>query len=423
MDNYYKVADTTSTITDSFNYKAIKNSNTCDAISPSGAVKLLVLPIEFTDYTCSSQTLTDLNTALNGSGVTDTGYWESLASFYKKSSFGKFTPSYTVASKYVSGLTPAQFYAKETSSVPASSWILEQALANYKSVTGDSCTQFDHDGDGLIDAVILVYCCPDYSKDTAIKAIDTQGNVFWAYCYWDYDNYANASKTSPIGLNYFWMSYDFLYEEAASPKVDAHTLIHESGHLMGLDDCYSYDSKTLGSSKVYPAPMGGADMMDENVIDHDAFSKLALNWVKPYVVTGNSRITINPAESSGDCIVIPAKGSTWNGTAFDEYLLIELYTPTGLNALDAKIHYPHSVLGYGVRLWHVDARLAKYSYSSSGELQSIAYVEGSPATLDYDDLSYFSIAACNTASLREGEALDLGYNEVSLIQAGHPENT
>ena len=227
MDNYYKVADSTSTITDSFNYKALNNTSYCDTISPNGAVKLLVLPIELTGYTFSSQTLTDLNTALNGNGVTDTGYWESLASFYKKSSFGKFTPSYTVASKYVSGLTPAQFYAKNSSSVTASSWILEQAVANYKSVTGDNCTQFDHDGDGLIDAVIMVYSCHNTTQDAAIEAIDANNDVFWAYCFWDYDNYANASKTSPIGLNYFWMSYDFLYEEAASPKVDAHTLIHE----------------------------------------------------------------------------------------------------------------------------------------------------------------------------------------------------
>ena len=38
--------------------------------------------------------------------------------------------------------------------------------------------------------------------------------------------------------------------------VDSSTYIHETGHLLGLDDYYSYNPNTIG--KVY-----GADMMDE----------------------------------------------------------------------------------------------------------------------------------------------------------------
>jgi hypothetical protein len=77
-------------------------------------------------------------------------------------------------------------------------------------------------------------------------------------------------------------------------------------------------------------------MMDMNVTDHDAFSKLSLNWVKPYVVTGDSKIThqsgrkqwrLHPHSSQ--------KEAPGMAPAFDEYMLLELYTPTGLNQLDS----------------------------------------------------------------------------------------
>jgi hypothetical protein len=45
-------------------------------------------------------------------------------------------------------------------------------------------------------------------------------------------------------------------------------------------------------------------------------------------------MTVNSkkAKLQGDCLLIPAAGESYNGTAFDEYLMVELYTPDGLNA-------------------------------------------------------------------------------------------
>lgn len=421
-DNFYKV--TGNTTTNAFNYKAIKKTDSCDSLVSTGSPKILVLPIELKDYPFASQTLTDLQTVLNGNGASDTGYWESLASFYKKSSFGVFTPSYVVASAYQTNLTPSELMKKNTDSQTASSLILEEAVANYKTVSKDSGTQFDSDHDGLIDATIMVYSCPDASKSSTIKAVDPKGDLFWAYCYWDYDNAANASTTSPIGVNYFWMSYDFIYETVSSPKVDAHTLIHESGHLMGLDDYYCYDDATYNGNTVTPAPMGGVAMMDENVTDHDAFSKIALNWIKPYVVTGNARITIHPSSTSGEAILIPAHGKSWNGTAFDEYMLVELYTPTGLNELDSATKYSYDTKGYtgaGIRLTHVDARIAKYTWS--GNTASTSYLTSIPTSFSTSSTVSYGVPQSNTPSRQVGAAKTGNFNILTMIQAGYPQNT
>jgi hypothetical protein len=104
--------------------------------------------------------------------------------------------------------------------------------------------------------------------------------------------------------------------------------------------------------------MGGIDMMDYNIIDHNGFSKFALGWTNPYVVTGDADIEISPASSTGDSVLLSAD---WNGNPFDEYILIELYTPDGLNEKDSKSAYPgNNMRGFtvpGVRMYHIDARL------------------------------------------------------------------
>ena len=92
-------------------------------------------------------------------------------------------------------------------------------------------------------------------------------------------------------------------------KVDTHTYIHETGHLLGLSDYYSQDATQKFK------PMGGMDMMDYNLGDENTFSKMLLNWTRPYVITGETTITINASNKIGDCILVPAK--SWNGSSME----------------------------------------------------------------------------------------------------------
>ena len=54
----------------------------------------------------------------------------------------------------------------------------------------------------------------------------------------------------------------------------------------------------------------------------------------------------------------------WNKTIFDEYLIIEYYTPEGLNYQDSKHSYDSRnkmYQGSGLRIYHADARLIDFS--------------------------------------------------------------
>lgn len=137
----------------------------------------------------------------------------------------------------------------------------------------------------------------------------------------------------------------------------AETYIHETGHLLGLDDYYDYeDAKGSGEG------LGGADMMDYNVGDHNAYSKLILGWVDPTVITTTQTVTINAFESSGQFLMVLLD---YDGTYFSEYLLIDLYANTGLNALGASqqnslLYYDSTTkvgAEYGVRIYHVSSSI------------------------------------------------------------------
>ena len=279
-------------------YGDVERSIGLATVPSTGEVHLLAIPVEIGGYSFSANFRTDLDHVLNGQGKTDTGYWESLASFYEESSYGNLHLSFDIADTYDCGYTASELadYDTKNGTPAASEKVLNEAVENIASVKGaDYLKQFDNDGDGWLDGVILIYSCPNYSASTKIYNID-KNNTFWAYTYWA-SNDPNTAR--PTANTYFWCSYDFLYEAVNSPKVDAHTLIHEFGHMMGLDDYYGmYNVKGNQVSGYNPA--GGSIMEDENICDHDAFSKYALGWLKPYVVTGDSTITITPSQDGGE---------------------------------------------------------------------------------------------------------------------------
>ena len=340
-----------------FTYKEVRDGEIYFDPATTGSQRILVIPVKFQDdATISScrnyvggcdKALTDIEKAFFG----DPSYtgWESVSSYYYKSSYGKLklqgrvTDWFTVdkTSRQVNGLS-TQIYADQ------SYYVLREAAKWYEQNYGD-LEYYDQNNDGYVDAIWLVYDHP-YST--------LGNNIWWAYTFWDYQNTASGLKP----YTYAWASVDFLYEglyqQNGVAVTDAHTFIHETGHVLGLDDYYNYDeNSTYGAA-------GKIDMMDYNIGDHNAYSKMLLGWTMPKVVTGDTTITIAPFESSGDCILVRGD-STWNQTAMDEYLLIEFSTPTGLNYLDSLQPYTGGVQHFtesGIKIYHIDSRLGVFDY-------------------------------------------------------------
>lgn len=192
---------------------------------------------------------------------------------------------------------------------------------------------YDGNHDGMIDLLWIVY-----SKDR----VEGGTNQWWAYTSHDGSSY-NPNLYRPVVKTFCWASFSFMWG-----GYDPHTYVHETGHAYGLDDYYDYNA--------HWALMGKIDMMDSNIGEHNAFSKFALGWASPLVVDDSAIIDLKPYAESGESILLPSPN--YNGTSFDEYLILQYDTPTGLNERD---YYSNSsaVTGYtkpGLRILHVDAR-------------------------------------------------------------------
>lgn len=339
-------------------------------IPSTGAYNLLVIPVQFSDKPISDEQMDRLGKAFNGTSA-DTG-WESVNSYYKKSSYGKLDMTFDVQKPFVTDKN-YKYYEDysgkitvdgETITKTGDILLLELALAYYAQSL--DLTKYDTDNDGIIDAVYLIYSAP-VTYDSEANA----DSIYWAYVT-TYPTETQKYDGLEVGY-YLFAGFDFMDEHTGNSndtylgqdgytpykglKIMAETYIHETGHLLGLDDYYDYeDAKGSGEG------LGGADMMDYNVGDHNAYSKLILGWVDPTVITTTQTVTINAFESSGQFLMVLLD---YDGTYFSEYLLIDLYANTGLNFLGASqqnslLYYDLTTkvgAEYGVRIYHISSSI------------------------------------------------------------------
>ena len=313
----------------------------------TGNVEILVIPISFTNVEYDRDYKDILEVAFNGTSLL-TG-WESLASYYEKASYGQLHLHANIMNVYATGDPYHEVAMQDGNKYYPNDYVdnysnldikyLDKAIAYYDSAIDYS--KYDKNNDGYIDCVYIVYLAPIGESDNSL-------DYWWAYTNSVYGSVSTEYDGKKLDT-YLWLSYDFFSEEieGVSLNVNAETIIHETGHALGLDDYYDTNYNNNGG-------LGGGVMMDYNVGDHDAYSKAILGWINPYVVVNKDiEIEINIFGESGDAIFI---AKDYDGVYYNEYIVVDLYSPTGLNELQKGTNGLPSVLG--VRIMHVDATLS-----------------------------------------------------------------
>lgn len=333
--------------------------------TPNKHAKLLVIPIWFTDslsYISASKRESvrqDIQTVCFGNEI-DTG-WHSVASYYYQESFSQCLITGTVSDWY-----EVSYSSRDIDQTTTSNLVKDATNWYFFNHPIDARTNYDCDNNGYLDGVCLIYGAADYRHDSRR---DRNENL-WAYCYWLQDSKVKGTNVPNV---YFFVSYDFMYGvnnagirtgksyyagDCSHLILDAHTFIHETGHMFGLRDYYDYGTSSL-------SPAGGFSMQDSNVGGHDPYSVMALGWAKPYIPTTSMEIVIGAFQTTHEVILL---ANHEVNSPFDEYLLLELYTPTGLNHLDClyqyKTSYPRGPSSIGIRLWHIDGRLLRNPWNS-----------------------------------------------------------
>ena len=369
------------------------NENVCPSV---GDVNLLVIPVHLPGSSFNTpEVKEDIEKVFFGKDDSDNGYM-SLSEYYYESSFGKlnfqgFVTDWFDVTKYTNIKSLDDITMGTTGTIITE--ILREAT-EWAFDTYDSLNRKDYDqnNDGSIDGIWLVYDHYNYFNQILIEPDSSEGDLneaFWNYTSWDwYGDSPNLDVPTTSGFS--WASFDQIYSAYAeynehdvpdftnldSIPLDSHTFIHETGHLLGLDDLYTSDGRS---------PTGRSTMMDQNIGDLDPYSKLVLGWVTPYVVYGSSEILLTQnMYDDHSVIVIPSnyeeisteienlsdeekENYIYEFNPFSEYLIVDLYSPLGLNYKDTygneDGYYVHGreacVASTGVRIYHCDSRIFK----------------------------------------------------------------
>lgn len=328
-------------------YDVMTNNANYHLMPSEGEQKILVIPVKFENEGTDSNYLgiekdeyiENIKKAFFGCSKNNS--YVSVAQFYDISSYGKLK----IKGKVCDEIYTMPYKVSEIKELPESvnardyvSNEYEKIINWYESIYHDIDTfkaetglKGDHDV-----PIYLIYDYPTVEDENPY-------NLFWNYTFRE----KNISWTSYYSLN------------VHRNKVDAHTLIHEVGHLLGLVDYYPTETTKKNDNIIEPVKC--IDMMDCSLGDHTGLSKMLLNWVRPYQVKDSCEASLKSFTESGELLLL---NDNWNGTVFDEFYLVEFYTPTALNRFDVTYGNNRAKLPLlpGIKLYHVDTNLGFYTY-------------------------------------------------------------
>ena len=232
-------------------------------------------------------------------------------------------------------------------SKPADSGLSDLAYLN------QYLSKFDADGDMRIDGCYVAVA---------------GGHNGWANQWWAYRTGGSRVYIGSYMLPSVIQVIDTMHteEESAVPGDDVEdyitTFIHETGHQLGLDDYYSYESD-LQKINTFA-------MMSTNAGDQDGFAKMLLGWLPEgsiQWVDEDGTIELSPYAESGDVALILPKEEKAKYGVYSQFILAEYYTPTRNDIVDTynrkrlrvsdnsiiTLDQPEPAL----RMYHVYARL------------------------------------------------------------------
>lgn len=364
-----------------------KRSGTSEVLLPSvGKTPLLIVPIITVG---DEDKATDANLKLIKKaffGNSEDLHFESLHSYYYQSSNGRLDLTGGITDYYNpstdengnSDLKNSDWTKYTSSSVTN---ILAKQVTNWVKATYTDLDMkvYDSNNDGYIDGLWMIYLHEQTDSDTP----------FWAFKH--YLQKIDSDIENPNPNLYGWASIAFINDKSYGTKksgkwdnadCDAHTLIHETGHMLGLNDYYSY------AYSGYSA-LGKIDMMENNLNDHNGYSKLLLGWTKPYIVYKNCEIEIPSSQKDDAAVVIfddeninslTKKDGKVQFNCFNEYMVFELFTPKNLNKQGYDCYSVNPLTETGIRALHVDNRL--FTWQNRGGVKDVFISENGTAAFN-----------------------------------------
>lgn len=367
----------------------IRKSQNRTGLPAQGEANLLVVPINFKDDDIiQNQVGNEIDITISEEdrealkelyfGTTKEGSYPSVQEFYKTSSFNKLnlsgvvSPLVTLPETYRNYLVKTAMTSKKDVYNEIVTYVYDYLFEQTKTYyLGD----FDSDDDKRVDSITLVMNYP-YDISFQNDALDEShldftslNNVFFT------KDFAEPEKSK---INSYAMISDCFRQYYYNDR-DAREYIRLVGQMLGLDN---YEDTTINpNTGTIRAPLGYTDMNSGGIGDHNPFSKYQLGWIEPKFISASDisdeglKIKLKGSINSGEAIIL----HTGDKNPFSEYLMLDFYTPFGVNALDSMTQSIYGTTTFSkasIRVFQVDARLVRgfgdsfYDYNGKIDLNA-----------------------------------------------------
>ena len=268
-----------------------KEDDTLEALQ-----NLIGAPLSVSNANTESDDSVSLESTINPNA--DFAPYDSLHAYYQRSSYGKLSISGTAFS--YTAQHPRSYYSDEN---------INELFAEALTALDDESKEnvdfgnYDANNDSVIDTVYLHF------------AGESSG---WGSTWWSNRNYYYGEEVAFDGKK---IGSIITLHLPSNTEDGLRTAIHETGHALGLPDYYSYNSSYVDKDPSYRTGILTFDMMNNNIGDHNAYSKWLLGWIDESkivrIVANESGITVKRGTGSAETISPNAEGESSIEEALD----------------------------------------------------------------------------------------------------------
>ena len=303
----------------------------------TGVQRSLVLLIEFSDcrFTSVDDPYDFYSRMLNEEGFSHSnGANGSARDFFISSSAGLFQPEFVVAGPVTLPQTAA-YYGSDT---PTRDAKVGEALRDACLAIDEEVdfSQFDTDGDGIVDNIYYFYA--GYGQADNPAAVST---------IWPHSSSLTAMgiyvKCDGVTIDSYACNNELVFGSSDVPvPAGIGTFVHEFGHVLGPMDHYDvYDSRTYTVGPWDTMSTGSYNNNSHTPPLYSAFERAELGWLS-YVDLAQNTDTVTllaDLKEGNKALRVAVEGNA------DEFFVIENRQQSGWDA-----YLP----GHGMLVWHID---------------------------------------------------------------------
>lgn len=351
--------------------RGLRQSQGLDVLDSQGTTKALVVPFNFllddAPFQFAGLDSMQMNAQIFGSETAGTA-----AHYLNAASSGAFGIEGTVTLPVNSETAWLDFFedAYNSSAEEAYANLVSELLPSVLESDESLLSEYDQDGDGNIDCLILVNPFPEF-------------NGYWTFGDDTIDRLGAALLTTNVlsdveGANRVGIITGNTSSSYYQDKDVTNRVINLITSMLGLPDYTDQTGSLEGSMR---APLGYSDPSEGVYADLNPFSKYLLGWSEPTVVYADElsgSTTVSLTANGAPLLVAPSETGI-----FGEYLLIDSFAPSGLNA-SSNFTAP------GVRIYKIDSRLVSGNgdYFYLDDFASGEFEDGLVYDFAYSNSSY-----------------------------------